>query len=71
MSYTQDFNVGASSTMNTPFAQGGYTNVTMPHFNLFVNSSAMAGGYTSLLMGVDQDATTQAVVRKLHFDEYM
>ena len=26
------------------------------------------GGYTSLLMGVDQAATTQSVVRKLHFD---
>jgi hypothetical protein len=57
--------------MNAPFDQGGCTNVTMPHFNLFVNPSAMAGGYTSLLMGVDQDATTQAAVRKLHFDESM
>jgi len=47
-----------------------------PPFNLFANPSAMAppyipGGYTSLLMGVDQDATTQAAVRKLHFDESM
>ena len=36
----------------------------MPHFNLFANPSAMAapyipGGYTSLLMAVDQDATAQ------------
>ncbi|XP_020406271.2 uncharacterized protein [Zea mays] len=71
-----DFNVGASSTMNAPFVQGGYANVTMPQFNLFANPSAMAppyipGGYTSLLMGVDQDDTTQAAVRKLHFDESM
>ena len=63
LSYTQDCNVGTSSTMNT-------------QFNLFANSSAMApsyipGGYTSLLMGVDQDATTQAAVRKLYFDESM
>ena len=62
--------------MNAPFVQGGYTNVAMPLFNLFANPSAMAppyipGGYASLLMGVDQDATTQAVVRKLHFDESM
>jgi hypothetical protein len=30
LSYIQDFNVGASSTMNAPFIQGEYTNVTMP-----------------------------------------
>jgi hypothetical protein len=71
MSYTQDFNVGVASAMNAPFVQGGCTNVIMPQFNLFANPSAMAGGYTNLLMGVDQDATTQAAVRKLHFDESM
>jgi hypothetical protein len=48
----------------------------MPQFNFFVNPSAITppyipGGYTSILMGVDQDATTQAAVRKLHFDESM
>jgi hypothetical protein len=74
--HAQDFNVGSSSTMNAPFAQGGYTNVIMYQFNLFANSSAMAppyvrGWYTSLLMGVDQAATTQDAVRKLHFDESM
>jgi hypothetical protein len=46
----------------------------IPQFNLFANPSTMAppyilGGYTSLLMGVDQAATTQDAVRKLHFDE--
>jgi hypothetical protein len=45
----------------------------MPHFNLIANPSAMAApyiprGYTSLSMGVDQDATVQTAVRKLHFD---
>ena len=45
----------------------------MPHFNLLENHSGMAApsiarGYTSLLMGVDQDATMQTAVRKLHFD---
>jgi hypothetical protein len=45
----------------------------MSYFNLIGDPSAMAapyipGGYTSLLMGVDQDATLQTAVRKLHFD---
>jgi hypothetical protein len=62
--------------MSAPFAQGEYTDVIMPQFSLFANPSAMAppyirGGYTSLLMGVDQAATTQDAVRKLHFDESM
>ena len=59
--------------MDAPFVQGGYANSTMPHFNLIADPSAMAapyipGGYTSLLMGVDQDATVQTAIRKLHFD---
>ena len=59
--------------MDAPFLQSGYANSTMAHFNLIPEPSAMAapyipGGYTSLLMGVDQDATMQTVVRKLHFD---
>ena len=61
---TQDFNVRPSSAMDAPFAQGGYANSMMPHFNLFGNHSGMAapyvpGGYTSLLNGIDQDATMQ------------
>jgi hypothetical protein len=76
LSYTQDVNVGASSNMNAPFVQGGYANGTMPEFDVFANPSTMAppytpGGYTSLLMRVDQDATMQAAIRKLHFDESM
>jgi hypothetical protein len=72
--YTQDFNVGISSTMNSPFVQGGYTHVATPLINLFANPSAMAppyilGGYTCLLMRVDQAVTVQDVVGKLHFDE--
>lgn len=59
--------------MDAHFLHGGYANSTLTHFNLIANPSAMAapyiqGGYTSLLMGVDQDATTQTAVRKLHFD---
>ena len=70
---TQDYNVGPSSTMDAPFFQGGYSSSTLPHFNLFSNPSAVAapyipGGYTSFLMGVDQAATMQTTVRKLHFD---
>jgi hypothetical protein len=57
--------------MDAPFMQDGYS--TMPHFNLIADPTAMAaphipGGYTSLLMGVDQDASMQTAVRKLHFD---
>jgi hypothetical protein len=68
--YTQDFNVGASSTRNPSAMAPPY----IPHFNLFANPFAMAppyilGVYTSLLMGVHQAATTQDAVRKLHFDE--
>ena len=51
--------------------QGGNTNATMSCFNIYMNSSVMdaggiQGGYTSLLLGVDQDAAS--AVRKLHFD---
>jgi hypothetical protein len=54
------------------FVQGGYANSTMTHFNLILEPSAMVapyipGGYTSLLMGVDQDATVHTAVRKLYF----
>ena len=59
--------------MDAPFLQSGYANSTMAHFNLIPEPSAMAapyipGGYTSLLMEVDQDAIVQTTVRKLHFD---
>ena len=55
--------------MDAPFLQSGYANSTMAHFNLIPEPSAMAapyipGGYTSLLMGVDQDAILQTTVRK-------
>jgi hypothetical protein len=47
-------------------------NITIPHFNTYMTSSDMGasyiqGGYTSLLLGVDQDATS--VARQLCFDE--
>jgi hypothetical protein len=62
---------GHPSAVVIPSFQGGYTNVTIPDFNMYVSSSgidasAVKGGYTSLLLGVDQDATS--AVRKLHFD---
>lgn len=66
----------ANSTMPilaAPFVQSGYANSTMPHFNSIGNPSGMPttyipGGYTSLLFGVDQDATMQTAIRKLQFD---
>jgi hypothetical protein len=56
--------------MDAPFMQDGYS--TIPRFNIIADPTAMAaphipGGYTSLLMGVDQDASMQIAVRKLHF----
>jgi hypothetical protein len=43
----------------------------MPYFNRFMSSSFVdatgtQGGYTNLLLGVHQDASS--AVRKLHFD---
>jgi hypothetical protein len=68
-----NFSVGydQSSTMAIPVMQGGNANATMPCFNMYMSSSVMdgggiQGGYTSLLLGVDQDAAS--AVRKLHFD---
>jgi len=60
----QDFNPGPSSTTAAPY---------MPHFNSIADPSGMTApfiprGYTSLLIGVDQEATVQTAVRKLHFD---
>jgi hypothetical protein len=48
-----------------------YANTTLPCLNIYMNSSIIdslgtQGGYTSLLLGVDQDAAS--TVRKLHFD---
>jgi hypothetical protein len=59
--------------MAAPFMQGGYATPTMPYFNYIPGPSAMPapyipGGYTNLLIGVDQDATVQSTVRKLYFD---
>ncbi|TVU05125.1 hypothetical protein EJB05_48276, partial [Eragrostis curvula] len=51
---------GQSSMASAPLIQGGYAST--------VGASYMPGGYTGLLLGVDQDATLQSAVRKLHFD---
>jgi hypothetical protein len=58
----------STATMAPPMIQA---NVTMPHFNTYMTSSDMGalyiqGGYTSLLLGVDQDATL--AIRQLRFD---
>jgi hypothetical protein len=55
-----------SSTMVIPSV---YANTTVPCFNIYMNFSVMDSlgaqeGYTSLLLGVDQDAAS--TVRKLH-----
>jgi hypothetical protein len=62
---------GHPSTVAIPSIQSCYANAAMPRFNMYVNSSGMdahgvQGGYTSLLLGVHQDAVS--AVRKLHFD---
>ncbi|PUZ48997.1 hypothetical protein GQ55_7G290800 [Panicum hallii var. hallii] len=62
---------GHPSTVAIPSIQSCYANAAMLHFNMYVNSLGMdaygvQGGYTSLLLGVHQDAAS--VVRKLYFD---
>jgi hypothetical protein len=57
-----------TSTMTIPLIQGGHT---MPYFNAYMSSFIVdacvtQGGYTNLLLGVHQDASS--AVRKLHFD---
>lgn len=59
--------------MVAPFLQAEYANSTMPQFNILDDPSALAApyiprGYTSLLMGVEEDATFQNPARQLHFD---
>ena len=61
-----------SSTISHPLIQEGYANATMPDFHMYGNSSTMdtpyiQGGYTSLLLGVDEAATMHSTARKLHF----
>lgn len=60
------------AAMDTHLIQGGYANSTMPNFHMYGNSSTIdgpyiQGGYTSLILGVDQAATTQSTARKLQF----
>lgn len=67
---------GQSSTMAASLIQHIYVNAatTMSHFNMYEKPSTMGapyvqGGYTSLLLGVDQAATLQQPpIRKLYFD---
>ena len=60
--------------MAAPFMERGYANAIMPYFNYIPNPSTaeaapyISGGYTNLLIGVDQDAAVQSTVRQLHFN---
>lgn len=64
---------GQSSTMVAPLIRQQYVDDTMPHFNMYPNPTSVmgtpfiGGGYTSLLLGVDQGATLQLPARRLNF----
>ena len=67
---------GRSSIMAAPLIQGRYANATMLTFanDVYGQPSTMSapsiqGGFTSLLLGVEQDATLSSAVRKLPFDD--
>ena len=67
---------GQSSTMATPFIQGGQANAIMLLFASDMHGSSsnisvplFQGGLTDLLIGVEQDATLSKSARKLHFNE--
>jgi hypothetical protein len=60
--------IGVHGTVSNFMSQA---NGTMPHFNTYISSfsidaSYIQGGYTSLLLGVDQHTTS--TVRQLRFD---
>jgi hypothetical protein len=62
---------GNTSTMDAHLIENRNSNATMPNFNIHGNSSVMSvpyirGGYTSLLLGIDQASTLPS--RKLNFD---
>ena len=67
---------GQTSIMASPLIEGGYVNASMLTFStdVYGQPSAMPapfvqGGFTSLLHGVQQEATLSSSVRKLHFDK--
>jgi hypothetical protein len=67
-----------ASTMPSPLFQDGYASATMPDStnSMLEQSSAMSapyiqGGFTNVLLGVQQDAAMSLSARKLHFDENM
>ena len=67
---------GRSLIMAAPLIQGRYANATMLTFanDVYGQPSTMSapsiqGGFTSLLLGVEQDATLSSAVRKLPFDD--
>ena len=67
---------GQSSSMDAPLIQDGVTNAAIPTFanDVYGQPSAMyapfiQGEYTSLLLGVHQDATLSSSAKQLHFDK--
>jgi len=60
------------STISHPLIQEEYANSTMRDFQIYGSSSTMDacyihGGYTGLLLGVDEAATRYPTARKLQF----
>ena len=84
ISLTQDLDAGGSggtgamsnftiaSTMPSPlFQDGPYTTNSMLEQSSAMSAPYIQGGFTDLILGVQQDATMSSSARKLHFDENM
>jgi hypothetical protein len=71
---TQDLDAGGSGGIS---AMSNFTNASTMPSPLFqdgpdtTNSSYIQGGFTNLLLGVQQDATMSSSARKLYFNENM
>ena len=86
ISMTQDLDAGGSggtSAMSnfrnaSPLFPDGYASATtsditnsMPEQSSAISAPYIQGGFTDLILGVQQDATMSSSARKLHFDENM
>ena len=67
-----------ASTMPSPLFPDGYASATisditnsMPEQSSAISAPYIQGGFTDLLLGVQQDAAMSSSARKLHFDENM
>ena len=61
-----------ASTMPSPlFQDGPYTTNSMLEQSSAMSAPYIQGGFTNLLLGVQQDAAVSSSARKLHFDENM